>query len=231
MHTALYRPFGFDSTALTAGLLQDVVQFLTRCSRSLAGAFLGLLQNRSFKTRLSFIGQVSTVRALAYGISGLLARSTGRLRDQRLQDASSYHLYRSFTLRTFLGRRGDNYDRFLLRVKETGEGFRLLSQVVQALLAGLRPTLGVASVSSMGGGFATLLGPTKTPLFCSVLTPLRLGHAAAFIHKQSSNLKGLLIPVAREATPGVVDLEQWSQRGKFSTMEAVISHFRLASGG
>lgn len=136
MHTALYRPFTFDTTVLARGLFQDIIQFLTRCSRSLAGAFLGLLQNRSFKTRLSYIGQVSSVRAITYGISGILARSSGFFCDLRLQDAGAYRLYRSLSLRTFLGRRGDNYDRFLIRVKETAEGFRLLSQVTQILFAG-----------------------------------------------------------------------------------------------
>ena len=35
------------------------------------------------------------------------------------------------TARTFLGKRGDNLDRFLLRVKETAESFRTLSQTLQ----------------------------------------------------------------------------------------------------
>lgn len=37
------------------------------------------------------------------------------------------------TLRSFLGRRGDNFDRFLIRVKEVSESFRVLSQVVDSL--------------------------------------------------------------------------------------------------
>jgi NADH-quinone oxidoreductase subunit D len=133
MHTALYRPFAIEGSAITAALLRDITQFLTRCSRSLAGAFLGLLNNRSFKSRLALVGQVSLQRSVAYGLSGILARSAGLLCDLRVQSPAPYGLYRSIALRTFLGRRGDNFDRFLIRVKEVAEGFRTLAQLLQRL--------------------------------------------------------------------------------------------------
>jgi len=133
MHTALYRPFSFDATALSRPLLQDICSFLTRCSRSLAGAFLGLLNNRAFKTRLSLIGQSNDTQARAYGVTGLMARSGGRVYDLRMLARGGYGLYRNLSLRSFLGRRGDNLDRFLLRVKEVAESFRVLSQILQML--------------------------------------------------------------------------------------------------
>jgi len=134
MHTALYRPFSFDGTVASRAFIQDLCQFLTRCSRSLAGAFLGLLNNRSFKSRLGLVGQASELQATAYGITGLIARSGGRVYDLRLLGRGGYGLYRLLTTRIFLGRRGDNLDRFLLRVKEAAEGFRLLSQILRLLL-------------------------------------------------------------------------------------------------
>ena len=63
MHTALYRPFAFDMTAFSSLFVRELSQFLTRCSRSLAGSFLGLLNNRSLKSRLSFVGQLSLTKA------------------------------------------------------------------------------------------------------------------------------------------------------------------------
>lgn len=77
MHTALYRPFSFDTTAVSTALFRDITSFMTRCSRSLAGAFMGLLYNRSFKTRLATTGQVSVLKSQSYGITGLIARSGG----------------------------------------------------------------------------------------------------------------------------------------------------------
>jgi NADH-quinone oxidoreductase subunit D len=133
MHTALYSPFAFDTTVFTGVFLRELGQFLTRCGRSLAGAFLGLLNNRSFKSRLSFVGQLSLHKVHTYGVTGLVARSCGGFFDLRLQPSVDYGLYRELALRTFVGRRGDNLDRFLLRVKEVSEGFRLLAQTLQAL--------------------------------------------------------------------------------------------------
>lgn len=77
MHTALYRPFGFDVTAISTALFRDMTAFITRCSRSLSGAFMGLLYNRALKTRLAMVGQISTMRIRSYGVTGLIARSGG----------------------------------------------------------------------------------------------------------------------------------------------------------
>lgn len=133
MHTALYRPFTVDLTPLTTSFFRDLAHFLTRCGRSLSGAFLGLLHNRVIKTRLAMLGQISKNKALAHGISGVIARSTGLCVDLRLASTPGYGVYRGLTFRTFLGRRGDNLDRFLLRIKEVVESFRIISQVAQML--------------------------------------------------------------------------------------------------
>jgi NADH-quinone oxidoreductase subunit D len=106
---------------------------LTRCGRTLAGAFLGLLNNRVFKTRLVGVGSFTDTKLAAYGVSGITARSAGLRRDLRLQRSKGYGAYWYLSFRTFLGRRGDNLDRFLIRIKETVESFRLLSQCVQGL--------------------------------------------------------------------------------------------------
>lgn len=157
MHTALYRPYTFDSTVFSRSFVQDLCHFLTRCSRSLAGAFLGLLNNRILKTRLSLLGQTSESQTTAYGVTGIIARSGGRVHDLRLLAQGGYGLYRTVALRSFLGRRGDNLDRFLLRIKEVAEGFRLLSQLVQLLTPklqgggqGVSFTLGAVGMSAWG---------------------------------------------------------------------------------
>jgi NADH:ubiquinone oxidoreductase subunit D len=154
MHTALYRPFAFDFTVVSGVFIRELGQFLSRCGRSLAGAFLGLLNNRSLKSRLSFVGQISLAKAEAYGITGLTARSCGSLYDLRLQGRAGYTIYRGLAFRVFLGRRGDNFDRFLLRVKEVAECFRLLSQCVQALqpapVAGLQGPVSGLAIRAVG---------------------------------------------------------------------------------
>lgn len=137
MHTAMYAPFFCDSTAVNKILLQDIARFLTRASRALSGAFLGLLNNRALKTRFSFVGQLSINKLQAYGISGLIARSAGANSDLRFEKNHAYGVYQTLTFRSFIGKRGDNWDRFLLRVKETVESMRIVSQTLNVLFTGV----------------------------------------------------------------------------------------------
>jgi len=224
MHTALYRPHGFDFSVLSPIFIREVGHFLTRCARSLAGAFLGLLNNRSLKSRLAYVGQVSAAKVTAYGVTGLVARSCGVVYDLRLQGRANYSLYRSYALRVFIGRRGDNLDRFLLRVKEVSEGFRLLSQVLTALQplqaaegGSVRATSSVVRVRKgvgprqRGRGSADI-GSCGRPRVCQ-------SHSAA-THSPRAAALGLL---GLGVTPPVL--------GKFTSMESLIAHFRLASEG
>jgi NADH:ubiquinone oxidoreductase subunit D len=134
MHTGLHRPFDFDFTVLSRRFLLELSRLLGRCGRALAGAFLGLLNNRAFKTRLALVGQLSSSRLREYGITGVIARSAGLGVDLRRQGVGAYGAYSGLAVRTFLGRRGDNLDRFLGRVKEVAESFRLIAQLLQGLL-------------------------------------------------------------------------------------------------
>jgi len=158
MHTALYRPGNAGAFTLTSSFLLDLARFLTKASRAIAGAFLGLLNNRGFKSRLSLVGQLSKQRALNYGITGIIARSAGLANDLRLTAGPSYGIYKNLSLRCFLGFRGDNLDRFLIRVKESAESFKVLAQ----LLATLDLKTGKLDRSSyaLTSNTATLLGST-----------------------------------------------------------------------
>jgi len=133
MHTALYRPFGFDLSGITLLFFRELAFFLSRAIRSLAGAFCGLLTNRSLRTRLALVGQIGSSRLVQYGITGLIARSSGLFFDCRLDPKLTYALYPALSLQSYLGRRGDNFDRFLIRIKEVVESMHLLSQLLALL--------------------------------------------------------------------------------------------------
>lgn len=230
MHTALYRPFGFDSSVFTNVFVRELCQFLTRCGRSLAGAFLGLLNNRSFKSRLSYIGQVSLAKAHAYGVTGLIARSCGGLYDLRLQAAPGYSLYRELSLRVFLGRRGDNLDRFLLRVKEVSESFRLLSQLVQAIQPTpvLQTRTPLAVTLRVGGGVFGL--KTQLTFLCDSRV-LAYNQTTRFVARLSSSTSSVNTSHKIEQAGLSLSLEPRLSQGKFNSMESLIGHFRSASEG
>jgi len=93
MHTAIYKPFEFDWTAFPKSLFLDLAKFLMRCSRSLSGAFLGLLNNRILKSRLASVGMISPSKSNNYSISGIIARGAGLRKDLRLKRGNFYGAY------------------------------------------------------------------------------------------------------------------------------------------
>lgn len=142
MHTALHKPFNIDISAFSNRFFDDLIRLITRCARSLAASVLGLLSNRTLKTRLSNIGQLSKQRAISYGLTGLPARSSGLLLDLRKSSLSDYtNGYITLGLKSFVGSRGDNYDRFLLRIREVSESLRLISILSSTLIDALKVPL------------------------------------------------------------------------------------------
>jgi len=137
MHTALYRPFSLGCGVDVGVVTPAVLNLVQRGARVINGAFVTLLSNRAFKSRASHIGAFSPLKIKAYGVSGVIARASGVCVDARLGlGAPSYASYPTTSLRTFLGRRGDVYDRFLLRVREVITSY----DVILASLASLSHT-------------------------------------------------------------------------------------------
>ena len=134
MHTAMYKPFSLNVDLFFNQLVSDVVFLLQRGSRVISGAFLGLLSNKALKSRLSGVGFFSTNKLNQYSISGIIARSSGVVIDARLGIGANYYSgYNLLSFRTFLGKKGDCYDRFLTRTKEILESYRLITQALSLL--------------------------------------------------------------------------------------------------
>jgi len=131
MHTAVYRPFGFGSNAQLSSLSRDALGVTQRGARVIGGAFLGLLNNRAMRSRCSGVGSFSVAKVSSYGIQGVIARASGVPVDARLGlGLASYGAYGSYSFRSFLGKRGDCYDRFVVRAREMLESFHILTQAL-----------------------------------------------------------------------------------------------------
>lgn len=212
MHTALYKPYDFDWTVLNRSFFLDVSRFLMRCGRSLSGAVMGLLNNRILKSRLGSVGMISQTKVFNYGISGIIARSAGVRKDLRLGRGSFYGAYWYLSFRTFLGRRGDNLDRFLIRVKETFECFRLVGQAVSVL-----STYQYQDVSRQLQTKATLSGSNTA----------QSPSSGSGIRTQSETTSGI-----SANTPLYAQFfNTLNSKSKFTGMEELIHHFRYFSEG
>jgi NADH-quinone oxidoreductase subunit D len=98
-----------------------------------------LTENRIWKQRTVGIGVVTPERALAMGFSGPMLRGSGILWD--LRKTQPYEVYDRMDFDIPLGKTGDSYDRYLVRVHELREANRIIQQCVAWLRANPGPVI------------------------------------------------------------------------------------------
>ncbi len=129
MHAAFYRPNDINYESINDTFIEDVLFFSKNCLVSINEMHNVLTFNKIWKQRLVNIGTFSYKTCLEYGLTGVLARSVGLKRDLRLSRLESYASYPSINFRSFIGNKGDCYDRFLIRMYEMIESINILNQV------------------------------------------------------------------------------------------------------
>ena len=133
MHAAFYRPNDIDWTGLNYQFFLDVSFFARDCFKSLTEIFSVLTTNRIWKSRLVNIGTLNFNDAYAYGATGPIIRSVGIKKDIRFLKSETYAHYWFLSIQGYLGKRGDSYDRFLIRVREMYESVNIIFQVLTNL--------------------------------------------------------------------------------------------------
>lgn len=131
MHTALYQPFKINGFYFSKKLINDIVFLINRGSRYVSGSFLALLNSRSMKTRLSGIGVFSKKKINNYGVTGIIARASGIDLDYRIyNNVCSFNSYDYLHFKSYLGKKGDSFDRFIVRSREIVESFKIINQLI-----------------------------------------------------------------------------------------------------
>jgi NADH-quinone oxidoreductase subunit D len=92
----------------------------------------GLLdKNKIFLNRTRDVAVMTPENAIAYGWTGPCLRSTGVYYDVR--KAHPYLTYDRLSFEVPLGERGDNFDRYMVRMKEMDQSLRIIEQAAQYL--------------------------------------------------------------------------------------------------
>lgn len=133
MHAAFYRPNEIDWTGLNYQFFLDVAIFTRDCFKSLTEIFTVLTTNRIWKSRLVGVGSLNLTDALTYGATGPIIRSIGYKKDLRFLKTETYSYYWFLSMQSYLGKRGDSYDRFLIRVREMYESVQIIFQILNNL--------------------------------------------------------------------------------------------------
>jgi NADH-quinone oxidoreductase subunit D len=98
-----------------------------------------LTDNRIWKQRTVGIGVVTPERALALGFSGPMVRGSGIEWD--LRKKQPYEVYDRLDFDIPIGKNGDCYDRYLVRVEEMRQSNRIVRQCVEWLRANPGPVI------------------------------------------------------------------------------------------
>jgi NADH-quinone oxidoreductase subunit D len=144
MHAAYVRPGGVHQD-LPKDLVDDIEAFcdpfLTFCDdlESL------LTDNRIFKQRNVDIGIINLDDCWKWGFSGVMVRGSGAAWD--LRRSMPYECYSEFDFDIPIGKNGDNYDRYCIRVEEMRQSIRIMKQCI----AKLRGPDGRTAISTTDG--------------------------------------------------------------------------------
>jgi NADH-quinone oxidoreductase subunit D len=90
--------------------------------------------NPIFRERTQGLGVLSAEDAINYGVTGPTLRGSGVPYD--LRKAQPYSSYDQFDFDVPIGRRGDIYDRYLVRMREMRESLRIIDQAMAGLPEG-----------------------------------------------------------------------------------------------
>jgi NADH-quinone oxidoreductase subunit D len=142
MHAAYFRPGGVHQD-LPTKLIEDIGAFCDPFIRLLDDLDSLVTGSRIFKQRTADIGAISLEDAWAWGFSGPCLRSAGAAWD--LRRAQPYECYSEFDFDIPVGKTGDCYDRYLIRMEEMRQSVRIMRQCVEKLMS----TEGQGPVSSM----------------------------------------------------------------------------------
>ncbi|KAB2833996.1 MAG: NADH-quinone oxidoreductase subunit D, partial [Caedimonadaceae bacterium] len=130
MHANYFRPGGVHQD-LPVGLLEDIYQFVDSYGKSIDNLETLLTENRIFKQRTVDIGVVTKEQALDWGFTGPMLRATGVPWD--LRRAQPYDVYDQMDFEVPIGKHGDCYDRYLIRVEEMRQSLLIMKQAIEKM--------------------------------------------------------------------------------------------------
>jgi NADH-quinone oxidoreductase subunit D len=130
MHAAYFR---------VGGVHQDIPQQLVDDIRAFCDPFLKVVddldrllsENRIFKQRNADIGIVTLEEAWAWGFSGVMVRGSGAPWD--LRKSQPYECYAEMDFDIPIGKNGDCYDRYHIRMEEMRQSVRIMKQCLDRL--------------------------------------------------------------------------------------------------
>ena len=130
LHAAYFRPGGVHQD-LPAGLLDDIARFCQTFPKVIDDFENLLSDNRIYRQRTVDIGVVSREEACDWGFSGPMIRGSGVPWD--LRKAQPYECYDELDFEIPVGRNGDCFDRYQVRMEEMRQSLKIMRQCIEKM--------------------------------------------------------------------------------------------------
>ncbi|MBT3070668.1 NADH-quinone oxidoreductase subunit D [Rhodomicrobium sp. Az07] len=130
LHANYFRPGGVHQD-LPQALVDDIEAWCDSFLKVLGDLDTLLTDNRIFKQRTVDIGVVSLEDAMAYGFTGTMLRGSGAAWD--LRKSQPYECYADLDFDIPIGKNGDNWDRYLIRMEEMRQSVRIMKQCIERM--------------------------------------------------------------------------------------------------
>ncbi len=132
MHAKYFRLGGVHQD-LPDELVADIATFCETFPKVVDDIDDLLTGKRIFKQRNVDIGQFTLEEACAWGLTGVMLRSAGAAWD--LRRAEPYECYSDLAFDIPIGKNGDCYDRYCMRMEEMRQSTKIMKQCCELLLS------------------------------------------------------------------------------------------------
>lgn len=133
LHANYFRPGGVASD-MPAGLAEDMMDWVENLPKAINDLDTLLTNNRIFKQRTVDIGVATKDEAIDWGFTGPMLRGSGVAWD--LRKSQPYDVYEKMDFDIPVGKTGDCYARYLVRMAEMHESMKIMKQCLNKMPAG-----------------------------------------------------------------------------------------------
>jgi NADH-quinone oxidoreductase subunit D len=210
--TISYGRIGGVKGDLPEGLEAKLEEALKKTERELAEVDKLLTRNRIWYDRTRDVGILTRENAIAYSITGPMARASGINYDVR--KAFPYAVYDRMDFEIPLGERGDNYDRYLVRMEEMRQSIRIIRQAMRDMPGG------AVNVDSGGNVIQSF----------DLVDQAKMGRTAGLVNIRTTvepTLGGMEKPYHDRVMPDEKRVVLPSKEDTYGNIEGLMNHFKL----
>ena len=171
-----------------------------------------LTRNRIWVDRTRDIGILTREDSISYAVTGPMARASGV--DYDVRKAHPYFVYDRMDFEVPLGEKGDNYDRYLVRMEEMRQSIRIIRQAMREMPGG------PVTVDSRGQAIESF----------DLVDEAKMGRTAGFVDVLTTvepTLSGMERPFHHRVMPQDRRVVLPSKDDTYSNIEGLMNHFKL----